>query len=243
MSDQDIFQETPVVAPVEVSTEVLVGEGKKYATVDELAKAYYNADGFIDTPKEENRVLREQVAIVAELDATLLRMQQAKESSTQTDQSEVEQPQAVNADHIAKLVEDTLVKREQTNVLKNNLKVADEKLKAVFGDKAKEVFDAQTSNPALRTTLTTLAQTDPDAFVNYFVNITGVKAPQIQGVAGEQKVNTINLQSVHGNRENDPSTSNYYSNLRKTNPTLYYSQETQIAMQKAALANPDKYFN
>lgn len=244
MSDQDIFQDTPADQQTtpQVSTEVLVGEGKKYATVDELAKAYYNADSFIDTLKEENRVLREQVAKVAELDATLARMQEAKSNSA-SNPSEVEQPSAVNVTDVAKLVEETLVKRETENVLRNNLKTADAKFKEVFGDRAKEVFDAHANSPELKATLMTLAQQNPEAFVNYFVNITGVKQEQGAGVAGGSKVNTVNLSSVHSNRASDPSTRDYYANLRKTNPSLYYSQETQMAMQKAALANPQKYFN
>lgn len=36
----------------------LVGEGKKYATIEDLAKSRVEADNFIDTLKEENAVLR-----------------------------------------------------------------------------------------------------------------------------------------------------------------------------------------
>lgn len=248
MSEQDIFTtevvaDQPVATPVDISTNVLVGEGKKYATVDDLAKAYYNADSFIETLKEENRALRDQVSRVAELDATLDRMQ-AKASSLNTPREEEVQGVPVDASSIAEMVEQTLTKREAENVLKNNMKLADEKLRAVFGDKAKEVFTSQTSNPALRNTLTTLAQTDPDAFVNYFVNAVGIKKQESTSVVdGVSKVNTVNLASVYGNRANDPDTRDYYAHLRKTNPTLYYSQDVQIKMQKAALNNPQKYFS
>ncbi len=248
MSDTDIFNadKQTTVDTTPATNELfsaLVGEGKKYATVEELAKGYYNADNFMETLKDENRTLREQVAKVAELDAVLEQLK-AKQSSTNTTTGEEEPRTGVSAEEVAKLVKQTLVEEREQGKLQGNLKLADEKLKQVFGDKAKEVFASHTSDPVMKQTLTLLAQQDPDKFVTYFVNATGGKqqTTNTSTVDGGSTVNTTNLSSVYSNREGDPETKEYYNALRQKNPSLYYSQEIQTQMNRAAIKNQAKFF-
>jgi adenosine deaminase len=52
----------------------LVGETQKYKTPEELAKAYANADQFIEQLKEENRQLREKATAAKTIDEVLERI-------------------------------------------------------------------------------------------------------------------------------------------------------------------------
>ena len=56
------------------SVSLLVGEGRKYKTLDDLAKAYLNADGFIEQLKAENQELRTKTVEAKTIDEVLERL-------------------------------------------------------------------------------------------------------------------------------------------------------------------------
>lgn len=255
MPDQGIFsstetqvdqQQTQLTTEQAATIDVLVGEGKKYATVEDLAKAYLNADNFIETLKDENRVLRDQSTKLSSLEEALEKLQ-ASGSSANIDVGEVgDVPKNnLNADQVAKMVEQTLLKLETTKAVEGNLKAADAKLKEVFGDKAKAVYDEVASTPAMKATLMSLAQQSPDEFVKFFVNLKrndSTTPAQSGGVGGGSAVNTVNFGSAFANRVGDAETKEYYNDLRQKDPAKYYSQAVQIQMNNAAIKNPNKFF-
>ena len=76
MTDATIFNEggstneTPTTPEATTDGQLfpaLVGDGQKYKTPEELAKAYSNADQFIEQLKDENRKLREQAVSARQL--------------------------------------------------------------------------------------------------------------------------------------------------------------------------------
>lgn len=209
----------------------LVGEGKKYKTVDDLAKAYINADTFIETLKAENRELKEKTVAAKTVDDVLERLQQ-QQTKTSSD------PSAPSASDIAKLVEQTVTGLETQKVKVGNLKVADTKMKELFGEKAAEVFNAAASTPELRKVYMDLAAVDPDKFVTLF---TEKKAATVKVDAGGS-VNVTAHNSAPASRVNVVGTKDYYDNIRRTNPSLYYSQDFQVGMDKTVRTNPDLYY-
>lgn len=209
----------------------LVGEGKKYKTVDDLAKAYINADGFIETLKAENRELKERVTAAKTVDDVLDRLQQ-QQTRTTSDTS------APSASDIAKLVEQTVTGLETQKVKNGNLKLADQKMKQMFGDKAAEVFNTAATTPELRQVYMELAAVDPDKFVTLF---TGEK----QGSTGVDVGGGVNVTAQHSApspRVTTVGTKDFYDNVRRTNPSLYYSQDFQVSMDKMVRSNPDLYY-
>ena len=87
-------QATPESTQTDPSTsylEQLVGEGKKYSNPEELAKAYFNADGFINHLKNETGSLREELEKRMTLEELLAEKQQEQQISTEP--KAVEQPQ------------------------------------------------------------------------------------------------------------------------------------------------------
>ena len=73
-SDDNQNANTPAATTDGQLFTALVGETQKYKTPEELAKAYTNADQFIETLKEENRKLREQTMAAKTIDDVLERM-------------------------------------------------------------------------------------------------------------------------------------------------------------------------
>ena len=94
----------------------LVGETQKYKTPDDLAKAYANADQFIETLKEENRKLREQAAQAKTIDDVLERI--TTQSNAPVDDTPTDS--GLTPDVVQQLVEkfNALSKSEKARFLK-----------------------------------------------------------------------------------------------------------------------------
>ena len=247
MSDQDTIFTADKATEVTTNNvednplNVLVGEGKKYKSAEDLAKAYLSADDFIEKLKDENTSLRAKSEQIAKLDEVLARLEANSGSSTQDHSREVETPQSLSATDVAAIVEKTITGRETATSMKNNVLKADAKMKELFGKDAQTVFEEEASTPELKQTYLQLAQVNPDKFVEVFA---ALKKSKISGgqVDSNTGINTVNLQSVHSNRENDPECKEYYNKLRKENPNRYYSSEIQLAIQKLAANNGSKYY-
>ena len=114
-------------------------------------------------------------------------------------------------------------------------------MRKLYGEKAKEVFEAQARSPEAKKALMELASVDPDTFVKLF----SPSSAQSQGSQTDSggSVNTTALdQSNQSGRAADSGTKEYYDQLRKTKPQSYYSTDVQLTMHKAAQANPAKFF-
>ncbi len=216
----------------------LVGEGKKYKTVDELAKAYINADGFIETLKAENRELKEKTTAAKTIDDVLERLQQ-QHATQQTDKSSGSS-EGVSVDDLTKLVEATVTGLESKKQREGNLLKADAKMKEAFGEKAADKFAEVAATPELKRVYMELASVDPDKFVSLFTgNVLKNTANADQGGVNT----TVNYSSTNqGGRVNTAGAKEYYDNVRRTNPSLYYSQDFQIKMDSLVRSNPDLYY-
>lgn len=212
--------------------EVLVGEGKKYRDQEALAKAYIEADDFIETLKAENQNLRKSVEGAKTIESVLERLdaQAAPKGDT---------PKGISAPELAKIVRETVTGLESEKTRKENLLKADAGMKALYGDKAQEVFDREANNPATKVALMALAEADPDKFVALFDKRAATQSGTVASSGGH---NVAAMQGSSAPNTNDTSTEAYYSNIRRTNPKLYYTAEFQLKMHKAAQANPEKFF-
>jgi len=240
MTDATIFggEDNNTAAPASATTDsslftALVGDTQKYKTAEDLAKAYTNADQFIETLKEENRKLREQVASAKTIDEVLERM------SKQGSAPEADNPpaQGITPDVVQQLVEKTLEGRKQLETKNGNLLKADALMKQKFGEKATEVFKQRAATPEKAKILMELAATDPDEFVSLFA---GVPAPANH--MDTSSFNTTSVASNGGDRSKIEATKEWAASVRKDNPTLYWSQDFQYKLQQTVSKNPTLYF-
>lgn len=234
--DQAKETATQVATPTETKgvgeiVGALVGEGQKYKTVDELAKAYLHADTFIQQLKEENQKYREQVAAAKSIDDVLERMQQTQQQEQPTP-AQVEQPD------ISALVEQTLSQREAKKLQEANLLEADRLMKERHGEHATELFKAKANTPELKKLYVELAARSPSDFVALFGE------PQQTGSAIQSgsAVNAVNIPSTSANRANIEGTKEWFSKMRREEPQKFYSSGMQVKFSKAATENPKLYF-
>lgn len=216
----------------------LVGEGKTYKTVEDLAKGKLNADVHIQKIELENKEMREKLAAAKTVDDLLEKINANTSSNVNNDGTNSQDTsKGLDAESIKKLVEDQIQGREVATTRARNRAAAEAKLKEIYGDKAKEVFEAQASSPELREALLKIAEVDPAKFVGIFQKET-VKDPALD--TGDSSKN-LNL-NLSNNTVVEPGTELFYRKLRKENPKAFYSNAVQLQMHKDALANPNKYF-
>lgn len=218
---------------------VLVGEGRKYKDVDGLAKAYIEADGFIAQLKTELAELREKAASAKTIDDVMERLKAEQQAGASTDRDDKTSTSGLTPTDVRQIVSDAIKGNETVKQRQANLAKADAEMRKLFGDKAEEMFKQEASTPEMREALTQLASVSPDKFVALF------SGQQRQGNAADSKtsVNTAALQNnMDSGRVTDEQCQEYYDNLRKTKPKEYYSSAVQLQMNRAAVANPDKFF-
>jgi hypothetical protein len=231
--DQNATQTAPATTEAQLFT-ALVGENQKYKTPEDLAKAYTNADQFIETLKEENRKLREQAASAKTIDEVLERM--SKHSGSPEDDNPP--VQGYKLEDVQQLVEKTLVGRETAKTKEQNLQKADALMKEKFGEKAVEVFKQKASSPEKVRILMDLAATDPTEFISLFTGSTFVQSNTMDSGS----VNTTSVPSTGGSRVNVEGTKEWAAKVRKENPQLYWSQDFQYKLQQTVSKNPTLYF-
>ena len=228
---QDPGQTPPTTQGNGEIVNALVGDGQKYKTVDELAKAYLHADTFIQQLKEENQKYREQAAAAKSIDEVLERLQQAQQPEQVT-------PAKVEQTDISALVEQTLTQREVKKAQEANLLEADRLMKERHGERATELFKAKANTPELQQLYMQLAARSPQDFVALF----GEAQPIGNTIQTGASVNTVNMVSHGASRENIEGTKEWFTKLRREQPQKFYSSAMQVRFSKAATENPKLYF-
>jgi hypothetical protein len=181
MSDQDtIFNNdsTPTTDPNDNALPdqlaAVVGEGKKYGTVEEALKSIQPAQEHISKIESENAALRAQVeelntkvATGAQLDQVLQEISASKEPPAQ--QAPTVDPQAID-----KVVDARLAAAEQVKLKQTNRSAVISELNSKFGSKAEEVYRKVAGDVGLTVAqLNALAESSPTAALAYFANAKG----------------------------------------------------------------------
>lgn len=151
MSEQSIFgadqapqtqaapaQETPKPFVIPTEAESLIGDGKKYNSVDAALKALPHAQTHIRTLEDENKALKEE----------LVKRKTAEEylnefKATQTQQQVSEQPSGFNVDPSAleNIVSSVLEKKSQQTQAISNASVITSRFTEMYGDRAEEMYN------------------------------------------------------------------------------------------------------
>jgi hypothetical protein len=221
----------------EVTLETLVGEGKKYATAEELAKAYAHADNHIRTLIEEKRNLESQFIEVQKHQLSMADLIKELKGGDKKEPTPQQQPQAastITPEQIAKMVDETLQNRtaeQQAQARKEEIKT---KLATTFGDlgKAVETIKKYTAGDNNKTVvLDQLLMVDFDAAVKL-----------LQATNSAEKDTNFSAPIASKRTTPPPSptglTWSACEKIRKENPKMYRSREFQLLMHRASQSNP-----
>ena len=145
--------------------DVLVGEGKKYKTVDDLAAAYGNADTHIGTLTQELRELREDMGNKLNLQEMLTELKSLQIKPNQ-DQGDPQSP-ALDEGKIAELVKTTMTNMNTEGVRTANRTATSEYLTKELGssDAATQLIAKRAGELGVSATfLQATAEQSPEAF-------------------------------------------------------------------------------
>ncbi len=151
----------------EDSLKLLVGEGCKYATVEELAKGMVHGQTHITKLEGEATTLRDLQTKQTSIDDILKAVrdagstnQQQEDNQQQTDQSTTDSGEKVS---ITQQIEDALATHDRGNQAAANVKRVTDSLVKVLGSRTNEVY-TKVGNE-LGVNLDELAKTSPDAVI------------------------------------------------------------------------------
>lgn len=229
--DQNQAPDLNAVTP-EAALEELVGEGKKYTTVAELAKAHLHASAHIGKLEDENGQFRAKVEKAATIEEILAKLNPQGSQQPATPPMN-NQPQGTPAEQpdLSKLVEErfaTLTKQQQEQA---NLKEFETALVQAFGTEAATKYH-QAKAEWSGVDLDALAAANPKG------------ALKLLGVAGQQQSRTTapdlsRTQYQIGGAVRE-GTDLYFYNLRKEGKM---SREQYFSARAAAIMRDPELFH
>jgi hypothetical protein len=226
--------------PNTVTVDALVGDTQKYKTADDLAKAYVNAESFIETLKREKAEEAQKAANAAAKLEVYERLAATKNNDPTPPRQDPPQEQPkVSAepkvDNLEEKIRSTLEAERDRERKTANRNQVNTKLVEIYGDKAREVVAAKAAELGVGIDwLTSMAETSPAAFFNTI----GVEKSKMGTPALKSDVNPASLGETG---KILPNTYAYFNEIRRTNPKSYYSAETQRQIFAAAKSNPNFY--
>lgn len=231
-----VFDPTTETTPDTVTLETLVGEGKKYATPDDVAKAKVHADLFIEQLKAENAGLREDLALrlTAEEQLSQFAARQTAAPVRQDEQRPATQAPAVpdpaiKKEDLASLVREITSQERQAEQALRNANEIEARMLAEFGDEqtANRIVQAKAQELGVSVEfLQSVALQSPKAFFTT-LGLEAAKDVATPQTRGKQDVNTEAFMRQNANTTAPVGSYKYYEDLRKNDPKTYWSPKTQ----------------
>lgn len=208
--------------------EQLVGEGKKFQSVQDLARAKLEADRFIERLKQEAAELRQEVSrqMTIEEIMTQIKNSQTPQAPQQSLTPEPRQPEVQDTPDIESVVEQLLSKKEAEKRQKENERVVADKLTSTFGQDAQLHLNKKARELGVSLEyLKGLAKESPQVFFR----VTGLDAPAPQpapvSVAPQSRVQAL----PQGTGARDKA---FYERLKAQDRAKYFHPDTQLQLYK-----------
>jgi hypothetical protein len=210
----------------------LVGEGKKFKTVEDALKGKVEADAFIEQLKGENAEMRARMNGLEAIVKTI----QSKPDGVDGNSPKVTTP-SVDDGSLDERVARVLEQKTAEQARKANLENAVSTLRAIHGDndKVKAAIAAKATELGMSpASLKATAEQSPAAFLR----LMGAEQKQVQAPIPSRNA---------GGTAAAPSSSGvknfaYYENLRKTMGSRYYDARVQNEMFKSRQELGDKFY-
>lgn len=232
--------------------EDLVGEGKKYATVEDLARSRIEADNFIERLKYETNGVREDLSeAIAELNKRasieefMDRMNHSKEdddvSNDHNDRESADaKGSALSADDIERMVEERLTLREKTKTETTNLNQVKEAFELAFGEDFHVEVEKRAKEAGVDLqTIEGLAKTNPRAVLK----LLDVSKQERKEQTGTPSLFSSGPRIGSGEPKREQwSRMSDFTELRRKAPDEYWSPKVQNRMHENAQKYGEAFF-
>lgn len=187
-----VVKDTPTTFTIPTELQGLIGEGKKYATVEAALASVAPAQSHIATLETENKALKESVTATKTVQELIddLRSTTAREETP----SKVE----VNQTDIAAIVAQELAKADKNKTKVQNKTAVAQRFIKQFGEKGEEKYNKLAAEAGLSVAdLNILASTSPNAVFR----MAGFDTQVSRDVPSTTNTGSVNSQALHGNSE------------------------------------------
>ena len=221
--------------------EELVGPGKKFATVEDMAKGKYVGDIHAKSLERNMAELREDYIKLREQNETGQKLQDlldkiekaqnlsSRDNTHNSNEDEINNKPSFDPTQVESLVSSQVQKIRQTEKEQENSKVVRDKLQEHFGRNYKDVLKEHAELLDLSDEqVNSMAKTNPKLFFKTF----GLDQPKSENfqTPPSSSVRKDNF-SPSGSKKRDW---NYYQELKKRDPKLYYAPKTLVQMDRDA---------
>lgn len=220
----------------EDSLKLLVGDGKKYATVEEMAKGMVHGQSHITKLESEATTLREDAQKQSSIDEILAAINADKGQHQQSEQQEQEHQPAAKPDtvDIATQIKDALTEQAQTTSAQANVKQVTDSLGKSLGARADEVYSR--IGKELGVNLDELSKTSPDAVIRL---CTGQ-----QTIINQQQGDLSQSQHNHTLTQTTLTSELTYEGIQELNAKGGMSREQKFTLEMDnALKQGDRFFD
>jgi hypothetical protein len=244
MPEGDIFNPAAATTTEGTALEQLVGEGKKYKSVEDLAKAYANADSHITELKTDLQSTRE---FIAEELKKLAEQRSNPTPPAQTEETGGKTPAPVappngEVEDLDTRIAKALEERDTNKRLQGNANLVQDVLVERLGsvEKATEAVIAKARELGVDGTyMKQTAANSPRAFFSLMGINPDEKPASSSTPAPRSDVNPTMVNSGAPK----PRTYKFHEEVRKSNPKLYNTVAYQSQLMKDALELGQDFFN
>lgn len=222
--------------------EDLVGEGKKYADNEALAKSKYHADKHISNLENELRELREDLSKREQVQDLISKFEQKLGTSTPREEpTPVEQPVETNKglseQDVQSLVDKYVSEKETKRTREGNIDDAKKKLRELYGDKYADILKARSQELGMSIErMTELAAESPNALIKLVSDNHDKKEDLVSPLRGSR------IQSS-AQPKGDVRNYAYWQKMRKENPRLYHDPKMSWQRMKDSSDMGDAFYS
>lgn len=256
MQNEDLFVdvtnpdgETPDGENVDYVAE-LVGEGRKFKSVEDLAKGKVESDRFIANLQTEMAELRADLKARTTFEELLTQMNSETKTPTSVnadatprigDEGEGNATAGMTAEQIEKLISDRLSSVDKNRTEAENFRTVQAKLAQAFGNNAsaklKQVTDELGLTPEY---VNQLAKSQPQVLLR-MVGADAIPSEPRSTTSSTQN-SSLNTSAFPRSNTSGVKLKSHYDNIRRTDPNLYWSPKVQQEIHQTVARLGDEFY-
>jgi|TARA_Y100000361_G_C11146988_1_gene338634 small-conductance mechanosensitive channel len=226
--------ETTEVKETEGYLSKIVGEGNKYANVEELAKGAIHGNEYITKLEGEMAELRSELdkRVTAEDMVQQVKRETAEQRALLQQTQENTTPQ-LDEQQLSALISNTIEQKDSQKLAQQNIQSVDKKMKELYGEeKAAEIVQQKALQLGVSVDkLAEIAATSPEMFFNSIGVSQG--SPKVTTPAPTVgSTSTEAVQTMNSGQHVEEGTWDYFEQLRRSNPREYFKPAVQQKLFK-----------
>ena len=238
----DVFDQDQQIESEGSVLEQLVGEGKKYKTVEDLAKSRIKADEYIEQLENENKLTREQMAELESNKDKQATIADLIETVKKANKQDPDSANHVTDEELSKKIKSIIdgekeASTKESNRLRANKAVLDKMNGNVEAAKSYVAERAKALGMTVKE-LQALGERSPEAFQELMDVKSSTVSQSVSSLPGQRNVSGNSVEVIDGHR-----TKAYYTKLKKElGPSKYWNDpKIQGQYTKDALALGDRF--